>query len=262
MRKASVAVAKKRPTSDEEGGDAQDRRMRHQEVVPGRPGARSDRRCLGGCPCHAVASGPCAAARILSPTMSRTRSSRSVSSIRRSATFRPSYMTSDPVADAEQVLEAVGDEDDRDAALLDPADQAQHGLDLGDREGRGRLVHDEHRAARRRRRGRSRSTGAGRPRAGRPAPRGWGCGSRASPASRAPRRIAACREGAGPGPPDRLAAEEQVAGDVDRVAEREVLVDHLDPAARAPRPGWRSAPAGPRSRSCRRPAGRRRRGSW
>ena len=31
----------------------------------------------------------------------------------------------------------------------------------------------------------------------------------------------------------RLAAEEQIAGDVDRVAERQVLVDHLDARGRA-----------------------------
>ena len=37
--------------------------------------------------------------------------------------------------------------------------------------------------------------------------------------------------------PERLAAEQEVAGDVDRVAERQVLIDHLDPLA--PRVGGR-----------------------
>ena len=41
LRKASVATAKNRQTSDEEGGDAQDRRMRHQEVVPRTAAARA-----------------------------------------------------------------------------------------------------------------------------------------------------------------------------------------------------------------------------
>ena len=59
-----------------------------------------------------------------------------------------------------------------------------------------------------------------------------------------------------------LAAEEEVARDVDRVAEAEVLEDHLDAARRGHRPARRSAPARRRSRSCRRRGCRCRRGSW
>ena len=41
----------------------------------------------------------------------------------------------------------------------------------------------------------------------------------------------------------RLAAEQEIAGDVDRVAERQVLIDHLDPLGAARRRARRSGPA-------------------
>ena len=73
------------------------------------------------------------------------RSSRLVLPICRSATLVPSYMHGDPVADAEQVLQSVGDQHDRDAAALHAVDQRQHRLDLGDGQRGRRLVHDQDR---------------------------------------------------------------------------------------------------------------------
>ena len=43
----------------------------------------------------------------------------------------------------------------------------------------------------------------------------------------------------------RFAAEEQIAGDIDRVAEDEILIDHLDMAAARIGGRRRSAPAAP-----------------
>ena len=194
-----------------------------------------------------------------SPTISPTRSSRSVS---------PSALRDldslvhdgDPVADAKQVLQPMGDQDDRDAASATRRISAQDGLDLGHRQRRGGLVHDQDAAARTRRRGRSRSTGVGRRRAGPPSAgrlgiwissaSRWACLLEHPPLGRAakPGTDVAAR---GPG---------TVPGDVDRVAEDEVLVDHLDRLARAPRPAPEKRTGSPsiaivprvRGRRCRR----------
>ena len=76
-----------------------------------------------------------------------------VSPMRRSATLRPSIQHHDAVADDEQVLQAVRDQDDADALGAHGPDQLENRVDFGDRERGGRLVHDEderiegHRAA-------------------------------------------------------------------------------------------------------------------
>ena len=49
------------------------------------------------------------------------------------------------VADEEQILQAVGDENDADAARAHCADEVQHSLDFGDGKSCRRLVHDQHR---------------------------------------------------------------------------------------------------------------------
>src|SRR5688572_11387864 len=48
-----------------------------------------------------------------------------------------------PITDAEQILEAMGNQHNRNAALLDTADEGEHGLDFSNRQGRRWLVHDE-----------------------------------------------------------------------------------------------------------------------
>ena len=50
----------------------------------------------------------------------------------------------DIVADAHDLFEAVGDVDDRDAALLEVVDDVEQGLHLGAAQRRAGLVHDEH----------------------------------------------------------------------------------------------------------------------
>ena len=50
----------------------------------------------------------------------------------------------DAIADPEDVLESVGDEDDAHAAVGDPLDESEDGFDLGHREGRRGLIEDEH----------------------------------------------------------------------------------------------------------------------
>ena len=49
----------------------------------------------------------------------------------------------DPVADHEQILQPVGDENDADALGAHAPDEIEHSVDLGDRERGRRLVHDE-----------------------------------------------------------------------------------------------------------------------
>ena len=97
-------------------------------------------------PAAAVAGASSAAPRrvcAFSPTIRPTRSSRSVSPIRRSATLMPSYMTAIRSQTRNRscsrwVISTIATPRSRQAA-----DQAQHGLDLGHRQRRGRLVHDQ-----------------------------------------------------------------------------------------------------------------------
>ena len=145
----------------------------------------------------------------------------------------------DAVADHEQVLQPVGDQNDADALRADRANEVEHRVDLGDRERGGRLVHDEdERIERDRAPDRDAlALAAGKvldlePRARHADAemlehlRGLGV------------HLALVHERHAEDAPERLAAEQEVAGDVDRVAERQVLIDHLDPLA--PRVGGRS----------------------
>ena len=153
----------------------------------------------------------------------------------------------DAVADHEQVLQPVGDQDDADAAGADLADEIEHGVDLGDRQRRRRLVHDEDQRIER---GGAADRDALALAAGEVfdlEPRARRCGCRAARACR-PRPRASCalsRSGTPRMRRSRLAAEQEIAGDVDRVAEREVLVDHLDPLGAAHRRARRRRPRCP-----------------
>ena len=107
-------------------------------------GDREDLRVLG----HAVGEGATLAALgvaqcSFSPTMRWTRSSRLVSPHGPLGDLGALVHHGDAVADAEEVLEPVGDEHDRDAARLHAGDQREHRLDLRHGERAGRLVHDQ-----------------------------------------------------------------------------------------------------------------------
>ena len=155
----------------------------------------------------------------------------------------------DAVADPEQVLQPVGDQHDRrrrappagGSARSTASTSATASAEVGS--SMISTLRLEGGGARR-----WRSTGAGRRRAGPPARVRLGMwissASSMRLASSSIRRWSSSRSRAAA---LRLAAEEQVAGDVDRVAQREVLVDHLDPAAPAPRPARRSATRSPSS---------------
>ena len=80
----------------------------------------------------------------LRPTMRSTTSSRLVSGMAALRDGAALVHHLQPVADQEQVLQAMGDQDDADALGADGADELQHGLHLRHRERRGRLVHDQH----------------------------------------------------------------------------------------------------------------------
>ena len=135
----------------------------------------------------------------------------------------------DAVADLEDVGHAVADQHDRHALLLQALDQAEHLLDLPHRDRGGRLVHQhEPRVREPRARDRHRlALAAGhlrdevaRPRLGLAARRTARRRARPSPRGRARRN----------GPMRRLsfAAEEDVGGGRQIVAERKVLIDDLD----------------------------------
>ena len=77
------------------------------------------------------------------PTISRTRSSRSVSPMPRSATLVPSYITAMRSQTRKRSCSRWVIRTTRHAAALTPVDQVEHRLDLGHGECRGRLVHDQ-----------------------------------------------------------------------------------------------------------------------
>ena len=166
----------------------------------------------------------------------------------------------DPVADVEDVGEAMAHEEDRDAALLEPGDEVEKEPDLLGRQRRGGLVHEQQSRLEleRPRDGDHLALAAGE-RAGLPVrvdaqpevrDEALGLGRHRAPVEQADRPVAALQ----------LTAQEDVGGDVEVGAQGEVLVDHLDPAAagveRAPEcDGLAVAGASPRPTAGRRPRG-------
>ena len=69
---------------------------------------------------------------------------RSISATRRVATSSPLRMHADAVADAEHFGQPMGDVDDRSALPLERQQRREDAVDLEIRQGRGRLVEDEH----------------------------------------------------------------------------------------------------------------------
>ena len=161
-----------------------------------------------------------------------------VAAVGSSAITRPWRSAMMRSRDREHVGQAVADQDDGDALAPQLADQVEHMLDLAHRECRGRLVHDHELGVEGQRAGdRDRLLLAARELADLVADRG---DARAEPLDHARRPRA--RSGRGRSMPSeqpeqasgRLAAEEDVGGDVLLRRQRQVLVDHLD-AARADR---------------------------
>ena len=159
----------------------------------------------------------------------------------------------DAVGAALDLVQAVRDEDDADAALLQLGDDAHEGVGLGEREARGRLVHDDQAGVERERLGdldqlhlRQRQLGDGRIRL-------------ELDAEALEQRLHLLvqllavdqLEGAAV---ERLAADEDVGGDVQIVEEVQLLVDEGDAAgdgvadgeradSRGRRCGWRRSSA-------------------
>ena len=83
--------------------------------------------------------------------MRLTISSIFVSPMSRSATLRPSSRTVVRVADHEQILKPVRDQNDAHPFGAHLMDEIEDSVDLGDRERGRRLVHDEHQGVERHR---------------------------------------------------------------------------------------------------------------
>jgi hypothetical protein len=137
----------------------------------------------------------------------------------------------DPVRYGEDVFEVVADHDDRHPLICDLADEAERGLSLREAESCGRLVEHDHPM-------RSNGGSGDRDRlalaAGQPADAGVKVGqSRADRSETLPRQrpgLLLVREGERPDPePDGFLPERDVRRSVQVVAQREILVDGLDP---------------------------------
>ena len=131
-----------------------------------------------------------------------------------------------PVAQVEDLVEAVADEQDRDAAVAKPADDREQALDLVGGQRRGRLVEDEDARLDATAPWRSRSA-AGRPSTGRGPARptsNWTSSSRNSAA--AARRIAP--QSIDPESTGRGVADEDVLGDRQVGEQARLLVDDRD----------------------------------
>ena len=136
----------------------------------------------------------------------------------------------DPRRRLEHVVQVVRDQDDPEALLGQPVDEREHLLRLRDAEGRGRLVEDdEPRVPHHRARDRDRLPLAARERRDRLPDR---ANRRDAEARERLARLRLHRGLPQDLEPVRLAAEVHVLDDVEVVAEREILVDDLDPELR------------------------------
>ena len=104
----------------------------------------------------------------------------------KTATLRPEAQARDPIRDLEDVVQVVGDDDDREALGSEPGDEVEHLAGLRDAERGGRLVEDDEARVPHAPRVRSRPTAAGRPRGSRPAAAWSGSSSRRATSSSPP----------------------------------------------------------------------------